>query len=140
LLGTPGLPAGARVLVAAMAAPGVEVLVSARADGVVPTLVVGLGGIWSEALGDVVTLPLPVTGQAVRDGLLRLRGSALLTGARGRPAVDLEALATLAARVGDLLLGCPDLVSVELNPVLVNGSGAVAVDALALWTGREAPA
>ncbi|WP_158220354.1 acetate--CoA ligase family protein [Kineosporia sp. A_224] len=140
LLATPGLPTGARVLVAAMAAPGTEVLVSARADGVVPTLVVGLGGIWSEALADVVTLPLPVTGQAVRAGLLRLRGSALLTGGRGRPAVDLDALVALAARVGDLLLGCPDLASVELNPVLVNGSGAVAVDALALWTGRAAPA
>lgn len=140
LLGAPGPPAGARVLVAAMAAPGAEVIVGARADGVVPTLVVGLGGIWSEALADVVTLPLPVTPDVVRAGLLRLRGSALLTGGRGRPAVDVEALAVLAARVGDLLLGCPDLVSVELNPVLVNGSGAVAVDALALWTGRAAPA
>jgi acetyl-CoA synthetase len=140
LLATPGLPTGTRVLVAAMAAPGAEVLVSARADGVVPTLVVGLGGIWSEALADVVTLPLPAAPDAVRAGLLRLRGAGLLTGGRGVPAVDVEALVMLACRVGDLLLGCRDLVSVELNPVLVNGSGAVAVDALALWTGRAAPA
>jgi acetate---CoA ligase (ADP-forming) len=140
LLGTTGRPVGARVLVAAMAAPGVEVLVSARADGVVPTLVVGLGGIWSEALADVVTLPLPATPDDVRPGLLRLRGAGLLTGVRGRPGVDVDALVTLACRVGDLLLDRAELVSVELNPVLVSDCGAVAVDALALWTGREAPA
>jgi len=140
LLGTPGLPAGAQVLVAVMAAPGVEVLVSARADGVVPTLVVGLGGIWSEALADVVTLPLPVSPDDVRVGLLRLRGARLLTGGRGLPGVDVDAQVTLTCRVGELLLDRADLVSVELNPVLVTDSGAVAVDALALWTGREAPA
>ena len=140
LLGTTGLPIGARVLVAAMVRAGVEVLVSARADGVVPTLVVGLGGIWSEALADVVTLPLPATPDVVRAALLRLRGAGLLTGGRGRPGVDVDALVGLTCRVGELLLERADLVSVELNPVLVDDCGAVAVDALALWTGREAPA
>ena len=139
MLAGPDLPAGARVLVAAMA-DGVEVLVSARCDGVVPTLVVGLGGVWSEALADVVTLPLPASPADVVAGVRRLRGAALLTGGRGREPLALEALADLAARLGDLLLTTHDLLSVELNPVLVNASGAVAVDAVALWTGPDAPA
>jgi hypothetical protein len=134
-----GRPADARVLVATMA-DGVEVLVSARCDGVVPTLVVGLGGVWSEALADVVTLPLPAGPDDVLDALLRLRGAALLTGGRGTEPLAVEALAGLASRLGDLLLTTGDLLSVELNPVLVNVSAAVAVDALALWTGLAAPA
>ena len=115
-----GCRAGARVLVAAMAPPGVEVLVCARADGVVPTLVVGLGGIWAEALADVVTLA--AAGDARTPSGPGCRGCAapaLLTGGRGRPAVDVEALVTLACRVGDLLLGATTSLSVELNPVLV---------------------
>lgn len=139
MLAAPDLPAGAHVIVAAMA-DGVEVLVSARCDGVVPTLVVGLGGVWSEALADVVTLPLPASAADVLAGLHRLRGAALLTGGRGRGPLAVAALARLAHRLGDVLLTTRDLLSVELNPVLVNASGAVAVDALALWTGRDAPA
>ncbi len=51
----------ARLLVERMAEPGVEVVVAARADAVVPCLVVGLGGIWTEALDDVAVVPLPAT-------------------------------------------------------------------------------
>ena len=57
-------PAGTRpddagVLVEAMAPPGVELVVAARRDAVVPALVVGLGGVWTELLGDVAVIPLP---------------------------------------------------------------------------------
>ncbi len=139
LLARPGAPQGARVLVARMAPPGVEVLVAARVDGVVPTLVVGLGGIWAETLADVVTLPLPATADDVVTAVARLRGAALLLGGRGHAGADVRALATLAARVGSLLLETESLGAVELNPVLVAASGAVAVDALALWTAAEPP-
>jgi hypothetical protein len=47
------------VLVEAMAPAGIELLVSARRDAVVPVLTVGLGGIWTEAFGDVAVVPLP---------------------------------------------------------------------------------
>ncbi|MET0819232.1 MAG: acetate--CoA ligase family protein, partial [Solirubrobacteraceae bacterium] len=63
-------------------------------------------------------------------GLRSLRGAGLLTGARGRPPVDLEALARLAAAAGDLLLA-EGLVLLELNPVIAGPDGAVAVDAVA---------
>ena len=61
---SPGFPrstAGpaASVLAERMAAPGVELIVAARADAVVPALVIGLGGIWTEVLDDVAIVPLP---------------------------------------------------------------------------------
>ncbi len=112
-----------------MAAPGVELVVAARRDAVVPALVVGLGGVWTELLGDVAVIPLPATPGRVADALKSLRGAGLLTGARGRPPVDLGALAGLAAGAGDLLLA-ERLVLLELNPVIAGPGGAVAVDAV----------
>jgi acyl-CoA synthetase (NDP forming) len=120
----------AAVLVEQMAPPGAELLVSARADAMVPALVVGLGGVWTEALDDVAIVPLPASPERVERALLSLRGAAVLTGGRGRPPLDVAAAARLAARTGELLLE-GGLTLIELNPVLVYERGAVVVDALA---------
>jgi acyl-CoA synthetase (NDP forming) len=111
------------VLVEAMAPAGVELLVSARRDAVVPVLTVGLGGVWTEVLGDAVVVPLPADAQRVERALRSLRAAPLLD------AVDLAGAAALAARVGALPLE-RDLELIELEPVLVNARGAVAVGAL----------
>ena len=121
---------GAPVLVEAMAAPGVELVVAARRDAVVPALVVGLGGVWTELLGDAAVVPLPATAERVEAALRSLRGAGLLTGARGALPVDLAALAALAARAGDVLLA-EGLTLLELNPVIARPEGAIAVDAVA---------
>src|SRR5436190_2849217 len=121
---------GARVLVERMAAPGVEVLIAARADAVVPALAVGLGGVWTEALDDVAIVPLPADPERVEEAILSLRGAAALAAGRGREPVDLPAAAAVAAAVGSLLLES-GLDLLELNPVVVHSSGCVAVDALA---------
>ncbi len=52
-----------------MAPAGVELLVAARSDAVVPALVVGLGGVWTEALDDVVIVPLPAMPSRVEEAL-----------------------------------------------------------------------
>ncbi len=127
--------ADAHVLVERMAAPGVELLVSARADAVVPALVVGLGGVWTEALADVAVIALPATADRVEAALRALRGAPLLTGHRGRPALAVAAAAQLACATGEALLDA-GLALIELNPVIVGVGGAVAVDALAV---RAAP-
>ncbi len=119
-----------RLLVERMAEPGVEVVVAARADAVVPCLVVGLGGIWTEALDDVAVVPLPATPARVEAALRSLRGAPLLTGGRGLEAVALADLAELAARAGEVLLA-ERLALLELNPVSVSAGGAVALDAVA---------
>jgi acetyl-CoA synthetase len=131
------LPAarGAEVLIERMAAPGVELLVAARRDGVVPTLVLALGGIFTELRADAAVVALPASAPRVARALRSLRGAALFDGARGRMAVDVDAVASLASRIGELLLD-GDFDLVELNPVIAGADGAVAVDALA----RRAPA
>ena len=121
---------GARVLVERMAPPGAELLVAARADAVVPCLVIGAGGIWTEALDDAAVVALPATGERVEEAIRSLRVAPLLTGARGTTAVDVAALARLAAAAGALLLE-HGLELLELNPVIVHERGAIAVDAVA---------
>jgi acyl-CoA synthetase (NDP forming) len=119
----------ASVLVERMEPPGAELLVAASADAVVPCLVLGAGGVWTEALDDVAIVPLPATPERVEAALRSLRAAALFTGGRGRPALDVRAAARLASAAGDLLLE-RGLELLELNPVLVHERGAVAVDAL----------
>jgi acetate---CoA ligase (ADP-forming) len=127
------------VLAERMAPAGVELIVAARTDGIVPALVLGLGGIWTELLDDVVIVPLPADADRVQRALGSLRGAPLLLGARGGAPADLGAAARLAQRIGELLVTL-GLETVECNPVLVGtaGQGAVAVDA-SVRTGTSAP-
>ena len=113
-------PGTASVLVERMAAPGAELLVSVWRDGVVPALVVGLGGVYAEVLDDVAIVPLPVTPERAERAIRALRGAPLLAGA------DVPAAAALAAQLTRLEL---DLI--ECNPVIVHPRGAVVVDAVA---------
>jgi acetate---CoA ligase (ADP-forming) len=124
------VPVEAALLVERMAAPGLELIVAARREAVVPALVVGLGGVWAEVHDDVAVVPLPASPERVERALLSLRGAPLLTGARGRTPLDVAAVARLASRVGDVLID-RGLSLLELNPVVVYERGAVAVDAVA---------
>ncbi|HEY2599931.1 MAG TPA: acetate--CoA ligase family protein, partial [Thermoleophilaceae bacterium] len=116
------------VLVERMVEPGVELLVAARRDAVVPALVLALGGIWTELLDDVAIVPLPASPGRVERALRSLRAAPLLTGGRGRTPLDLGAAAQLASAAGEALLTL-DAELIELNPVLVHEHGATAVDA-----------
>ena len=116
------------VLIEAMAAPGTEILVSATRSGVVPALVIGTGGIWTELLRDVVVVPLPADASRIAAALRSLSSYPVLAGARGRPALAVDALCDLAAAVGRALVE-GHLSLVELNPVIVTEDSAVAVDA-----------
>jgi acetate---CoA ligase (ADP-forming) len=121
---------GGAVLAERMAAPGVEMIVAARADAVVPAVLVGLGGVWTELLDDVAIVPLPADAGRIELAMRGLRGAPLLTGGRGSVPVDLAAVARMAQRVGELLRE-ESLELLELNPVLAGPAGAVAVDATA---------
>ena len=122
---------GAALIVERMAEPGVELLISARADAVVPVVTVGLGGVWTESLEDAAVVPLPADPERVARAIRSLRGADLLAGGRGRKPVDIGAAAELASRLGELLLQ-RDLRLIELNPVVVHERGCVAVDAIAM--------
>jgi acyl-CoA synthetase (NDP forming) len=136
--GTHQRPVHPQVLVEAMAPPGVELLVSARRDAIVPVLTLGLGGVWTEAFGDAVVVPLPADAERVERALLALRAAPLLTGARNSAPPDVAAAAMLAARAGQLLLD-EGIEFIELNPVIVTSRGAIAVDALVRTAAAQAP-
>ncbi len=107
-----------------------EMLVTVRRDAPVGWLVsIGHGGVTTELWSDLTHLLAPVTVADVKAALPRLRSYLLLTGFRGRPAADIDALAALIVRLTDSVVGT-DVVEVELNPVLVGRRGATAVDAL----------
>ena len=108
-----------------------EVLLGLRRDPVYGvSLTLGMGGVTAEVLADTVTLILPVTEDEVLVALRRLRLWPLLDGYRGRPKADMAAVAAMAVRLGDLMMGDAALAEIEINPVLVKAQGAVAVDAL----------
>ncbi|HOZ34600.1 MAG TPA: acetate--CoA ligase family protein, partial [Tabrizicola sp.] len=108
-----------------------EVLLGLRRDPVYGvTLTLGMGGVTAEVLADTVTLVLPVTEAQVLEAARGLRLWPLLDGYRGRPKADMAAVAAMAVRLGALMLGDDGLEEIEINPVMVRESGAVAVDAL----------
>jgi acetate---CoA ligase (ADP-forming) len=119
------------VLAERMAPSGVELLIAARTDAVVPALILGLGGIWTELLDDVAIVPLPASVARIERAVRSLRGAPLLLGGRGRLPVDVAGACELACAVGGLLVE-RSLALVELNPVFVSAEGAVVADAKAL--------
>ena len=128
---------GARIeglLVTPMAGEGVELIAGTRIDPVFgPMVMIGLGGIFAEVLRDVVLAPAPVGADQARAMLARLKGRALLEGARGRPPADLGAVAETIARLSVLAADHAETVeSIEINPLLATPQGALALDALIL--------
>jgi acetate---CoA ligase (ADP-forming) len=123
------------VLVSPMRERGIELLVGCTRDpewGWV--LAVGLGGVWVEILKDVSLRLLPASESVIREMLSELRGAKLLSGQRGIPAADIEAVAQAARRIGEAALGCGDaLVALEVNPLWVRGGQVEALDALFVW-------
>lgn len=114
----------------AAATASVELLVGVRRDPRFgPVVLVGLGGVFAEVLRDVRCALGPVTPAGARDLLLGLSGSALLTGTRGRPAVDLESVAAVVADVSMVAAQHLEIAEIECNPVSATPHGAVALDA-----------
>ncbi|MFT6774461.1 MAG: acyl-CoA synthetase (NDP forming) [Paracoccaceae bacterium] len=120
------------LLIAPMAGEGVELIVGAHRDPVLGMMaLVGLGGIFAEVMKDTVTAPAPVTPARAEAMLRSLRGAALLDGVRGRPAVDIKAVADAVSRLSVLAArNEATLDGIEINPLLARPDGAVALDAL----------
>jgi acyl-CoA synthetase (NDP forming) len=121
------------VLIEKMAPKGLELMVGAKRDPTWgPIVLVGLGGIWVEALGDVRLLPPDLPEPAIVEELHKLRSAKLLSGFRGAPPVDVEAVAHAASLIGRLMLTHPEILEIDVNPLFAHarGAGVTAVDAL----------
>jgi len=108
-----------------------ELLVGAIRDPAFgPFVVVGAGGVETELRDDRAMLVAPVSKSAARDAVESLRLAPLFHGFRGRPAVPVDPVVDLVHRVGVLVASIPEIQQLDMNPVLVDASGCVAVDAL----------
>ena len=128
-------------LVAKMADPAPEVIIGMTRDPQFgQALMFGLGGIFVEVYKDVAFRLPPLTEVDASDMVHEIKGLPILTGFRGRPPCDLQAIVRCLLAVSRLVEGRPDLEELDLNPILVYPSGCLVVDAkVVLRTERLTP-
>jgi len=118
------------VLVDRMITEGVELVIGAtfsRQFG--HAVMFGLGGIFVEVAGDVVFRLVPLTEADSLDMIREIRGRKILEHFRGKAAVNVNAVADIIQKLSALLTDHPDILEVDLNPVIASETGAVVVDA-----------
>ncbi len=118
------------IVVQRMARPGVETIVGLVQDPAFgPLVMFGMGGVATELLADRAFRVVPLTDVDAHELVRGLRGSPLLFGYRGAPDVAVEPLEEVLVRVGVLAGACPEVVELDLNPVIVTPHGVEVVDA-----------
>jgi len=129
------------VLVEAMGPRGLELVVGAKRDvewG--PVVLVGLGGIWIEALKDVRVIPTDMAEADIVVELGRLKAATVLAGTRGAAGVDLAAIARVVALVGAQMRANPSITEIDINPLVAypmgSKPGVLALDALVVVGAR----
>jgi acetyltransferase len=95
-----------------------------------PMIMFGLGGIYVEVLKDVTFRIAPITAQEAREMVGEIRAHHLLEGVRGERAADIGAIVDCILRISQLVTDFPEIVELDINPLLVReaGAGAIAVD------------
>jgi acetyltransferase len=107
-----------------------ELIAGATSDAVFgPVIVFGQGGTAVEIVADrAIALP-PLDAVLARDLIGRTRVSSLLGGYRGRPAVDVDALVDVLVQISALLADLPGVAELDINPLLADQAGVIALDA-----------
>jgi acetyltransferase len=108
---------------------GVETLVGLSRDPQFgPLVAFGLGGVHVEVLDDVAVRLAPPGRRTAREMTAAIRAAPLLRGARGRPAVDLDAVVDAICRLGRLAADFPAIRELDVNPLLATPDGVCALD------------
>jgi acetate---CoA ligase (ADP-forming) len=124
-------------LVEKMAPKGVEVIVGMQHDPYFgPLMMFGLGGIYVELFGDVAFRVAPVSRAEALDMIHATQAGRLLTGFRGQPEADVEAVVECILRLSQLALDFPEIQEAEVNPLVVyaKGQGGLALDGRMILT------
>lgn len=117
------------VLVSKMAPPGMEVIVGMNRDPQFgPIILFGLGGIMVEIFQDVSIRLLPLTKDEALSMIREIKGYGLITGYRGQPAVDEQAMADCLMAVARISENYPEIVEIDLNPVFAYPNGVLVAD------------
>jgi acyl-CoA synthetase (NDP forming) len=120
-------------IVAEMAPAGTELIAGVHRDpSFGPVVMLGLGGVWAEALSDTALRLPPIDEDTALEMLESLQGASLLFGGRGQARLDVGALVDVIVALGELALDAGDVLqSLDVNPLIAHASGVVAADALA---------
>ena len=118
------------ILVQEMAPNGTEVIVGSTKDPTFgPTLMFGLGGIFVEILKDVSFRLAPITRTDAEEMVKEIKAYKILEGVRGMPPADQETIVDILLATSKMLMECPEVKELDMNPVLVYEKGAKIVDA-----------
>ena len=118
------------VLIEPMITGGIETIVGVVQEPVFgPVVVFGLGGVATEVLGDHVARLAPLTDTDADELIHSIRSAPVLLGHSGQPAADIQALRDMLLRVSRLTDDLPQVVELNLNPVIARPDGVIAVNA-----------
>jgi acetyltransferase len=119
-------------MVQRMAQPGFELIIGGKWDPAFGQVIIfGMGGIYAELLKDISVRMIPVSEKTALKMMNEIQGYAFLKGYRGKPPCDLQAVARCIVRISRLLEDHPEIVNLDINPLIAHekGKGCVIVDA-----------
>ncbi len=102
-------------------------------------LAVGLGGVFVELLKDVSIRLIPISKLEAEDMLKELKSYPILTGYRGSVKADIDSVKQTLIKISDLIVETPEILELDLNPVIVYEKGLTVVDARIILAGRVRP-
>ncbi len=118
------------ILVQEMAPWGTEVIIGSTYDPTFgATLMFGLGGIFVEILKDVSFRLAPINRSDAKEMIQEIKAYKILEGVRGKPPSDINAIVEILLKTSDMIMECPEISELDMNPVLVYEKGAKIVDA-----------
>ena len=126
------------VLVQRALSRGREVILGGKRDpSFGPVVMFGLGGVYVEVFEDVAFRLAPLTPEDAESMISEVRASRLLRGVRGEPPADVEAVVESLLAVSRILVECPEVAEIDVNPLLVFERGVAAVDARVVVRGQK---
>lgn len=95
-----------------------------------PCVMFGMGGVFTEIIKDITFRTVPLTKQDCMDMMRGIKASKLLGTVRGLPPVDMDAMSNILISLGKIGVENDNIREIDVNPIIVAGSRAVAVDAV----------